>query len=373
MTSVDWTRLEPHRPLDLMSVGRYVARPEGGAGRLAQLVQAGAKAIAVVGPTGIGKSTELMMAASLLIARGQHFASPFLLDHLRAQAPALDALQAYREFFSAMMAMNLAQQAGDQQIQLSAGLLEKLKRLSESPDLESSGDTGDLLLEVLREVRRASGQKPVTLLCDGLEKYDGEEAGEVLEELLRLRDEAALVIVVPTALVVGPQSYEVISNFKLFPVHPVPIRDEDGTSASVGRGFLKAIVYRRLNLAPSAVPELDPVLERAAEASGGVPRAFLQLVLDASMYARLAEREWPTLEDLGEAMGDHAESLRRLLIKGDVDALRAADGTDGLEVDPERRLRFLTHGLLLEYKIDDRIVVHPAPLLAGVLARSGRA
>jgi hypothetical protein len=46
------------------------------------------------------------------------------------------------------------------------------------------------------------------------------------------------------------------------------------------------------------------------------------------------------------------------------------DGSEGLEVDPERRLRFLTHGLLLEYKVGDRIVVHPAPLLAGILARS---
>jgi hypothetical protein len=150
----------------------------------------------------------------------------------------------------------------------------------------------------------------------------------------------------------------------------VQVQDEGGVSGREGRGFLKAIVYRRLEIDPAAAPRLDPVLECAAEASGGVPRAFLQLVLDAAMYARLAEREWPTLEDLGEAMHDHAESLRRLLVKGDVDALRAADGTDGLEVESERRLRFLSHGLLLEYRLGDRIVVHPAPLLAGILARS---
>jgi hypothetical protein len=115
-------------------------------------------------------------------------------------------------------------------------------------------------------------------------------------------------------------------------------------------------------------PELAHVLDRAAEASGGIPRTFLQLVMDAATYARLSNREMPSMDDLRDAMNDHAESLRRLLNKGDVAALREADGTDGLEVDPERRLRFLTHGLLLEYKIGDRIVVYPAPLLAGILA-----
>jgi hypothetical protein len=371
MTSVDWTRLEPHRPLARETMGLYVPRLEGGAARLAQLLRAGAKMVAVVGPTGSGKSTELAVVATELILDADYFVSVFLLDHWEISTP--DSLETFKDSIFAILAAALARHAEGRGMQLSVELTGKLKDTAEDLGSRVAGRGEDLLLETLREVRRAGGQKKtVLLLCDGLEKYAADRAREVLEGLLRFRSEAVLVLVVPTALVVGPGSYDVISNFKLFPVRPVPVQDEAGFSGREGRAFLKEIAYRRLEI-DLAAPGLDPVLERAAEASGGVPRAFLQLVLDSAMYARLAEREWPTLEDLEEAKRDHAESLRRLLIKGDVDALRAADGTDGLEVEPERRLRFLTHGLLLEYKLGDRVVVHPAPLLAGILARSSGA
>src|SRR5262249_35850689 len=140
-----------------------------------------------------------------------------------------------------------------------------------------------------------------------------------------------------------------------------------------GRELLKTIVVRRLGLPTPLPASFDDLLNRTAEASGGIPRAFLQLVLDTGMYARLAQREWPTKDDLAEAMSDHPDSLGRLLVRGGRAALRAADGTDGVEMEPERRVRLLTHGLLLEYKLGDRTIVHPAPLLAGILALLGAA
>lgn len=394
MTSADWTRLGPHRPLDKQTMSLYVPRPEGGAARLLQLVRAGSTAIAVVGPMGSGKSTELFAAAADLAEDPDHFVSIFPLDHVEASVYAPKAIHLQQGSIWAFLAISLARHAEGRKVTLSTGLLRKLRKASDTVELAASGQSEDLmvrlrkigdalagdadlrgedlLLETLREVRRASGQKTFVIICDGLEKIPVERARELLEGLLRFRSEASLVAVVPTALVVGPGSYEVLSNFKVFPVRPVAVHDEGSISGRDGRDFLKAIVLRRSHMDTVVPPDLDLVLDRAAEASGGVPRAFLQLVQDAAMYARLSMRERPTLEDLGEAMGDHAESMRRLLVKGDVDALRAADGTDGLEVDPERRLRFLTHGLLLEYKLNDRIVVHPAPLLAGILARSGQ-
>ena len=43
------------------------------------------------------------------------------------------------------------------------------------------------------------------------------------------------------------------------------------------------------------------------------------------------------------------ESFQHLLREGDRKALNEANGTDGLEVSLERRLRLLSHGILLEY------------------------
>jgi energy-coupling factor transporter ATP-binding protein EcfA2 len=371
MPALDWTQLKPHRPADLDGKG-YVPRPEGGAAKLVRLVQAGASPIAIVGPMGSGKSTELGVAARTLPHTGTEFIVAWgLFDHFKADSLPLTTASAF-----AILSATLWQYAQTWDIELSEDLQRKLSSpgLLVSPKEDGGASRPaslDVFRETLREVRRASGNKPAVLCCDGLEKVPADQAREVLDALLQFSAETAIVVVIPTALVVGPSSYDVLSSFKLFPIGPVPVRDDEGDPGREGRAFLKSIVYRRLDLPPPGPPGLDEVLERAAEASGGVPRAFVQLVLDAATYARLAEREMPTMDDLRDAMGDHAESLRRLLNKGDVAALREADGTEGLEVEPERRLRFLTHGLLLEYKVGDRVVVHPAPLLAGILGRSG--
>jgi hypothetical protein len=317
---------------------------------------------------GSGKSTELGVAAVHLMSTSVVVLG--LLDHLEV-APMPTASAA----FDALSAMLLSV-AQINAIELSSDLSRKLSDAGVLMTHVAKTGTPrippvDLLRETLREVRRASGDKPAVLCLDGLEKVPVDQAREVIDALLQFRAEATLVLVIPTSLVVGPSSYDVLSTFKLFPIHPVPVRADDGAPGQAGREFLRSIVYTRLDLPTPGPPGFDNVLDRAAEASGGIPRAFLQLVLDAATYARLAEREMPTMDDLRDAMSDHAESLRRLLNKGDVAALREADNTEGLEVEPERRLRFLTHGLLLEYKVGDRIVVHPAPLLAGILARGG--
>jgi hypothetical protein len=91
----------------------------------------------------------------------------------------------------------------------------------------------------------------------------------------------------------------------------------------------------------------------------------------ASPVAALEERELPTFADLNAAARDQAKSLARLLAKGDVERLREADGKSEREIAVEHRLRLLTHGLLLEYKTAQGIVVHAAPLLQEVLAQHG--
>lgn len=74
------------------------------------------------------------------------------------------------------------------------------------------------------------------------------------------------------------------------------------------------------------------------------------------------------MADLDAAARDQAESMGRLLEQGDAERLREADGRSEREISSEHRLRLLTHGLLLEYKTSQGVMVHPAPLLQGLLA-----
>jgi hypothetical protein len=56
-----------------------------------------------------------------------------------------------------------------------------------------------------------------------------------------------------------------------------------------------------------------------------------------------------------------------MLVAGDADALRAMHGTDGLEAPPDRKIRFLEQGLLLEYRQNRTTTVRVHPLLEAVV------
>ena len=206
----------------------------------------------------------------------------------------------------------------------------------------------------------------MALLVDGLEKSSLLVAQGAIRSLLSLRNEADLVLVLPFELVTGPTAYWVIDEFNrhIYNLHAISVRPEDGDAGTAGRSFLVELAKRRLGLAP--IPEgFSAILNEAAVASGGIPRTFLQLVQDAGAYAGLRGREFPGREDLADAMEDHAAGLARLLERGDLAALAAADGTDGNELPAQQKLRFFAHELLLEYPTEGRrTVMRPHPLLA---------
>ena len=77
--AVDWKKLAPHRPIDAGDP-LYVDRPEQGAKRIADLIRSGQSTLLLVGPVGIGKSTELSQAARLL--QGDRAAFLVQLDRL---------------------------------------------------------------------------------------------------------------------------------------------------------------------------------------------------------------------------------------------------------------------------------------------------
>ena len=362
----DWKNFVPHRPL-AAGDPLYVKRPEGSGEELAALVEHGFNLIAVAGPMGSGKSTELASAAAKLRSWGT--ACEVHLDQ-DLDMRNIEVGDVYGQIARTLSRV-IGQGRPEAEITQAKDALEAV-----NPRLQESSSIYQRFVGALREVRRFG---PLVLLVDGLEKSTEELSRRIVSALLDVVEEGSLIVVVPPSLVNGPTSYDLLNRAKVFPVGAIYVRNNDRTPESTARMvasvfFWTNVAERRLDGLYSHNIEFDQVVFLAASMSGGIIRVFLQLLRDAKRYASLIEREIPTTEDLAEAAKDHAEHLERLLGPGDIAALRAADGTNGAEIQPiERRLRFLVHGLLLEYKIDGRTVVHPAPLLRDVLARKDAA
>ena len=368
MPDIDWNVLSPHRPLGFGDK-LYVPRPGaagalGGGEKLAALVRAGRRPVAVAGPAGAGKSTELSVAAGTL--QKDFVACLIPLDRL-LDAHRLTWDEALRHIAGHLAAMALSVLRIKLSPELKAVLVasEVLNpKFAPNATAEDLGtDTGaEVLLRLVREVRKIGRRGTTVLLVDGLEKCTPETSRDVVKSLLAMREEVGLVLVVPPGMVMGPSSYDVVSLVRVVPVRAVPVLKEPGAGWQPAREFLRAMVQKRLGM-EAVSTGFSNLLGLAAERSGGLPRLFLELVQDAGGYASMAGRELPTLPDLDEATRDHADTLACLLRDGDAAALKAADGTTGVEVPLERRLRFLEQGLLFEYELNGEVRVHPAPLL----------
>jgi hypothetical protein len=333
-----FSNLAPHRPLEGGSV-QYAQRPEGSGTELAAAVRAGWRRIAVVGPMGVGKSTELAAAMGPLLgprSRIQRIAVDHSFDMRRIQAGAV---------FAHILATFRGRQPDSAQF-----------------EADIAGATRELRRDLARKELRAAGE--VALFVDGLEKAEEAAARAVVEELFALGDDADIVLVVPISLAYGPGA--VIPNEDVRPFFVRPVRVW-GASVAQGKAFLREVALRHLGVRQAeaeAGSPLGELVELASVASGGVPRVLLQLLRDAHRHHIVAQSPFIQTADFKQAERDHGEQLRRSLLAGDVDALTKAEGQDGNEVPFERKLRLMLHGHLLEYKIGDRIVMHMAPTLA---------
>lgn len=328
--SPSWKALSPHRPL-AEGDARYVPRTDKGGGEyLARLIAASPENIVIVGPAGIGKSTELAHAAARL--------------ETRSALVQIDKL------------LNLRTASRDDML---AALITKLDQVFPTPSGYSQGTRfspgappEDRFIGLLRRL------DSFILLLDGLEKAIDEPARGLVQLLFERTEHLRTVVVLPPSLVIGPSGYLMTSQSRVFPVRP-PI--DPGP-------FLLDILSRRLQL--SVWPEeFGALVKGAIDLSGGVPRLFLQLLLNAGTNAALAGREWPSPEDFQDAVRIQAESLALLLRDGDRDVLRGVEilNNGGVDIPLERRLRLLSHGLLLETERDSRLFVGPLPLLRKVL------
>jgi hypothetical protein len=359
--TTDWENLAPNRPLGRDDPA-YVSRPWGGGDRLAVRIRSGLAPIAVVGTFGSGRSTELHRAHAAL--------APDVVAISLAVERFCDPSDLSPTSLWFGLARELVEHAAgpDHEIQPSHGIIQDIR--ASDPQLPRGTGKKRAPLELarmaLREIESALGRGRVALLIDGLERAAPDQARSAVRSLLELRDAAHLVMVVAPTLANGPESHDLLSQVRVFSLPTIPVREEPGVPWEEGRRFLVAIALRRLQVA-TAPAGLEPQLWRAAVMSGGVPKTFLQLLADAGGYASAEGRDLPSAEDLSGAIRDHTDGLRRVLVEGDLDALAEADGTTGLEVPADRRVRFLSHRLLLEVERGEGLVVHPHPLLQGLV------
>lgn len=360
MTTLPWSVLGDSRPL-APGDRRYVRRPWGSGDRIARLVISGMSPIAVTGPSGSGKSTELHRAALVLAENDLH---PFLLevDSLLSMEDPSPGLVVY-VVAEAMLAKVVAD---NQDAVPSRQVVDDVRasdpRLSRGAGLRR--DPADLLALVNLEVCRILGVPRVALLLDGLDRAPIAVARAAVQGFLAVRETLPIVVVVDPELTNGPASRDLLQRYRVFALPAIPVR-EGAASSEDGRAFLSSILAYRLGAEVPAT--VEPLVRRAAERSGGVVRTFMSLLADAAGYTAIEGGEGPTSAGLDEAIRDRADNVRRLLRDGDLDALASSDGTDGLEVDVDRRVRFLSAGLLLEYPAGEDTVVEPHPMLARLI------
>ncbi len=368
--SYDWKALAPTRPLAIADIGGglYVPRIGEGANEIDALLRAGLdQPIAIFGPAGAGKSTELAVLAKLREAAwvGPLVRLDKVLPYSDATSPS-DVLEAI-----AKSAIGLAiDKLG---LKLSPELLAGASMLTRGAVIQNPPRGFDLLLATVREIRGASKLGDLGLLVDGLEKASTGLARRTLANLERLRGEARVVVVVPTQLATGP-SAAALHDYHLMSIGPITVSQTIEAwmkGSAEGDGFLFEVAARRLGV-PAANIGRDGdmtavAIRHCAVLSGGLVRTFLQLLQKSALYAVMRGRTTPDAEDVGRAAQDQTNFLLRLLNEGDVEALRLAHETSGVEVDLDRRVRFLANGILLEYSTNAGRVVRIAPLLADTI------
>ncbi|MFZ4580928.1 MAG: NACHT domain-containing protein [Myxococcota bacterium] len=342
--AVNWSNIDPNRPVE-PGDPMYVERPTSASAGVVTRLQRGARVVLVTGPAGIGKSTELAHVGSKM----QADYLPCLVQFDRAASMrTVTPDDALRLMVSALYRLSPGDSAGAHTL------------------MSLTMSQFDLLLSRLRETTSSTGRE-VLFLLDGLEKSPASVAQGVFALLGDLVDEASFVVVVPWFATYGGLSQAVIHpSEKVAHLRPVTV---EGEGATAGKNFLLKLLAQRIRGAVPTAAALK-IIKVATVVSGGVPRTFLQIMTDAASRAAYERgEEWPNVDDLREAAEDMMDSYRRLLQQGDAAALKAVEDTDGMEMELDRKLRLLTHGILLEVEQGRQVKMRMHPLVRQLLSK----
>ena len=362
MTKIDWTSLSPHRPVD-RNVSLYEPRLEKGGAEIARWITAGRRSVLVVGPVGVGKSTELAQAARRL------------QDQAVACLVRLDRHSNVRSLTGEAVLLHLAGQLVDLGVRVlgldlpsdliralrDRGILDRSFKVEAVP-YQLQGSAEVIVRYAIDSIRRSARQDKVVFLVDGLEKAPEEVASNCLSALSHIATLASVVAVAPWHVAYGPGAAEAISGSEQ--LVSIPAVDTAGLQ---GRELLYRMAERRL---PEGVSfeSIEAVVSGAAVWSGGIPRTLFQLIADAGMYAEFQSKKLPDMADLALAVKDHKDSMIRLLLPGDIEAMGRARKTMGVELELSRKIRLLSHGVLLEQPRSGGTVLEVHPLLYEVVS-----
>jgi len=359
--------LQPHVPLPPGS-DEFVVRPDSPGAEIVKWIRAQRSPLLVAGPTGVGKSTELAYAAEAL--------KPFRTSCLIQLDRSLNMRRTTVDEMLQLVARQVASTAVEE---LGLPLTSELHNAAKA-EKSSCWSPATLAEMVINEVNRLSQRKPVTLLIDGLEKvHDAAMADLFFDALTSLGKIAEIVVVIPWHAAFGPKSETIIAEQeRLVQIRPVAVV---GPDAQAGRRFLWNILSARLGFEQGEAPsisnplgdEMPNLIHAALDASCGIPRVFLQLIADAATYARLrGAAEFPLVRaDLDSAIADQVDSFRRLFLPGDAGACLKAVGTDGREMDLNKKVRLMAHGILIERIKESRPLLELHLLAQRVLEESG--
>lgn len=232
--------------------------------------------------------------------------------------------------------------------------------LVQEPEAAAAVAQANLLLppdKLITQIVQALAGRRVIVVIDGLDMlYNHPDALDFFGALGDLPEEVTFVTAVPWKCVFGPRTEPLIRFGERF----VPLR-------AVDDDFLWSILTSRMTDTKKRIPQY--CFRLAAYSCGGIPRVFLQIIQSALSYARLGRGDHSPVDktDVDDAIHDLEDSWRRGLLPGDVTQLIQHEGTDGLELDLPTKIRFLSHGMLIE---TDGEKGHPPVLHLHPLLRS---
>lgn len=291
---------------------RYVERADELAIKLrSRIEEANVRQLLLTGPTGCGKSTELLSVARMVSTSRDVIYCPYDRD--------VGARIDQSTFFSYLL-WRTAQGAWDQLPPESRNEIEVVFGPHDGwtdsyPERVLSGElqVPDVLIRAVRALGRV---RPVLLIIDGLEKLPGTVSSAAIGDLLRARvfNHCQSLLVVPARLRFGWSALQ--RSHEMLGVEILPIKiPAESTSMR--------FVFMVLRLRAFHVVGLDTTFF-LAQMSGGLVRDAIQLAADACQIA-LDARE----ETVAQAHAEQAVKLMR----------------EGLELvlsdDPERAWKFL--------------------------------
>ncbi|NUQ72191.1 MAG: hypothetical protein HUU21_01240 [Polyangiaceae bacterium] len=357
----------------------YVERPNPLSRRLRnEIAHAASARVLLVGPPGVGKSTELIRFQQEA-AREYTVVRPPLDTHLDLSIVSWHDLLIFTVLWAGDL-LGLSQAKELQQLSdmlrapepRTAGFIEGGMPLL-TPAQRFRNDHGkvqkmisigpaqcwDVAAAALAKLEKSSG-KPLVMLLDGLEKMGPDGAKQLYYHDGRYLRQfpCRMIVTAPLAMSFEPYFGDIEESFFMIE----RLRASATSEGQPGFDFFREIARRR-----GADEVMSPELLKDAIAwGGGLPRQFLQLLATAMTHAAIEGQSEVDAEAVTRARLRVTERWQYQLEPKDITSL----GLPDTKRERGDRARLLRLGALVEYEMPDgTLKLDPNPLVAALLER----